>query len=71
MSYRICADCDYVINNRFWHKDECPICESTEMVDPLEDDRDWDKLYEEQSASMFGYVLRYICNAVCYKDLRV
>lgn len=50
MSYRICAECDCVINNTVHHKDECPRCNSLEMCDPVTDTRDWDKLYEIQKS---------------------
>lgn len=48
MSYRTCNNCDFIINNQFYHEDECPSCRSTKMIDAVEDERDWDKLYKEQ-----------------------
>ena len=47
MSLRCCAKCDFILNNRF-HKENCPACGSSEMKCPIEDTRDWNKLYKEQ-----------------------
>ena len=48
MSYRVCAKCDYVIDNIIHQKYSCPKCNSEEMCCPIEDTRDWDKMYKEQ-----------------------
>jgi len=48
MSYRCCAKCDCIINNRIHQEWNCPECDSDEMLSPLDDDRDWDKLYKDR-----------------------
>ena len=55
MSYRVCKKCDWVINNRVWNEKECPSCGSKEMINPLDDDRDWNKLYKKQKEKLFNY----------------
>lgn len=52
MSYRVCANCQYVINNRIYSDDACPMCNSIQMTDPLEDNRSWDDLYESQQINL-------------------
>lgn len=52
MSYRVCGNCDYVINNRTHDGDDCPRCQSLEMCDPVMDSRNWDELYKEQMARL-------------------
>lgn len=51
MSLRVCANCDYVISNKI-HHGNCPRCDSDKMVDPLDDDRDWNKMYKKQREAM-------------------
>ena len=48
MSYRVCAKCDHVINNRFYQEYDCPKCGSDKMCCPIEDTRDWEDLYCNQ-----------------------
>ncbi len=50
MSYRVCANCDYVINNRILTEWNCPSCDGDKMLNPLDDDRNWDELYKMQKA---------------------
>lgn len=60
MSYRVCSKCDYVINNTIHHEDDCPKCGSKKMVDPLEDDRNWDELYEKQKKRNMNKITRFL-----------
>lgn len=50
MSYRVCANCNFVINNSIHQEDECPKCNSKKMKCPIDNDDNWDKLYEKQTA---------------------
>ena len=53
MSYRVCAECDYVINNRHHSKYNCPKCDSSKMRCPVVDKRNWDRLYFKQESILF------------------
>ena len=48
MSYRMCDSCENITTNICWNNDYCPNCSSTKWRSPVDDDRDWDKLYKEQ-----------------------
>jgi len=60
MSYRVCTKCDFVFNNRFYQEDEveCPDCGSYDKLSPLDDDRDWERLYKEQRKEEVRKVLQ-------------
>ena len=65
MSYRVCAKCDYVINNRFNQTNKCSECGSTEMLFPDDDPRDWNRLYKDQQEKMLAEIRKEIdkkCN---------
>ncbi len=53
MSKRVCSSCDFVIDNRIHQEHNCPTCGSSEMVDPLTDDRDWETLYLKQELEFY------------------
>lgn len=53
MSVRVCAWCDWVINNRTQDDWDCPNCGSDEMACPITDTRDWNKMYKEQMEEVF------------------
>ena len=52
MSLRVCAECNWVINNRHSNSYECPKCNSNNMCCPILDKRDWNKMYEKQKTIM-------------------
>lgn len=53
MSYRLCGNCDVVVDNKCWGSDYCPHCKSSEWVFPDDDPRNWDDLYKKQQADFY------------------
>ena len=53
MSLRVCAKCDFVIDNRIHNEEDCPRCKSTDMLCPNDDDRDWGELHLKQLDEMW------------------
>ena len=68
MSYRVCGNCDFVINNRFHSGDNCPGCDSSHMLNPLDDPRDWEELYREQQKKIVLGVMAPILSKFFQND---
>lgn len=62
MSYRRCNSCKYIINNRIYDGDECPNCDSTEMISPLDEGINWDDLYglQHENRILKGLLKHYL-----------
>lgn len=50
MSYRVCAKCDTIVDNTTYLHDKCAMvgCDGNWKC-PIEDGRDWEKLYDERN----------------------
>lgn len=62
MSYRKCANCNTVINNRLTNQFPCRKCGSEHMVDPVGNTENWGEMYKEQisdqTLKQFDEILR-------------